>query len=588
MERRSGIDRHGFAVPLLLGVAIVLPSCGACDNARHGKDPEISPPVVSAQRPTLDLFALGRTLGTVAPCGCTTEPLGGLPYLLGTLAAASAGPRVVVEPGSLLFPDPAGPEAPTNPAAWVQATRRAQILQEAFAKLAPGFVAGVGPTDVLTPGDQAKATPLSLPRVLANGRLPSTTAATDTPGVAPHRLITHSSAGLTMRIGVSAVVDPDLAGATDLAPLESPTVAAKRQVAAMRSEGADVTVMLAHGNRDFAESLVRAVPELDLVVVAVVDGIDRQRLGSATTQVGDTFVLEPGQQLQTVTHMHVSVAPGLKELPPVENWTVVPSRSAQEAELARVTARVERFAKDPNADPQFLQRLRGEKERLTRVLANPEPSQAQVTVTFDQLKITCHNPVDPHGRALLSEYDTWVAQTNKKAFADVKPPPPPAGEPSYVGIEQCEMCHDEAAEFWQTTRHAQAYETLVRDNKQFDLSCVGCHLTGFDEPGGSHVVQNEGLQAVQCEVCHGPGSLHVDEPERGGQPYAIQRLVPETVCSQCHTPDHSDTFELEPYLRDILGAGHGDAARKALGNGPTGRELRAAGFAAAGGACKKM
>jgi cytochrome c2 len=59
------------------------------------------------------------------------------------------------------------------------------------------------------------------------------------------------------------------------------------------------------------------------------------------------------------------------------------------------------------------------------------------------------------------------------------------------------------------------------------------------------------------------------------------------VCLSCHTPEHSDTFQFEPYLRDVVGKGHGEARRTALGDGPTGRELRAAGLAKAGGACKK-
>jgi len=129
----------------------------------------------------------------------------------------------------------------------------------------------------------------------------------------------------------------------------------------------------------------------------------------------------------------------------------------------------------------------------------------------------------------------------------------------------------------------------VAANKQFDLSCVGCHVTGFREPGGSEVVENAGLVDVQCEVCHGPGSLHADKPEVDGKPHAIRREAPEAlVCGTCHTPEHSDTFQYDAYLRDILGKGHGPEARAALGAGPTGAELRAAGLAKAGGACKGM
>ncbi len=113
-------------------------------------------------------------------------------------------------------------------------------------------------------------------------------------------------------------------------------------------------------------------------------------------------------------------------------------------------------------------------------------------------------------------------------------------------------------------------------------------MTGFRKPGGSEVVEHAGLENIQCETCHGPGSLHAEHPEKAGKPFAIRRDVPAEVCLQCHTPEHSDTFDYEAYLRDILGPEHGDGRRSLLGPGPTGRELRAAALEKAGGACKKM
>ena len=56
---------------------------------------------------------------------------------------------------------------------------------------------------------------------------------------------------------------------------------------------------------------------------------------------------------------------------------------------------------------------------------------------------------------------------------------------------------------------------------------------------------------------------------------------PELCAGQCHTKEHSDTFQYEAYLRDIIGAGHGPAARGKLGDGPTGHSLRTAALARA-------
>ncbi len=124
--------------------------------------------------------------------------------------------------------------------------------------------------------------------------------------------------------------------------------------------------------------------------------------------------------------------------------------------------------------------------------------------------------------------------------------------------------------------------------KELSYDCVRCHAAGFDEPGGSNLwslaqAKSEtpksgpalgpapDLRGVQCEVCHGPGSLHVKAPSKN--PVPIKSPTQER-CLSCHTKEHSDTFDFVPYLRDIVGPGHGADKRAALGNGPTGHELR--------------
>jgi hypothetical protein len=154
-------------------------------------------------------------------------------------------------------------------------------------------------------------------------------------------------------------------------------------------------------------------------------------------------------------------------------------------------------------------------------------------------------------------------------------PPPPAepGRASYVGGEKCISCHKPAARFWKHTVHAHAWKTLVEVGKEAHEECVSCHVTGYGEVGGSSLGYTRGLQDIQCEVCHGPGSVHVEK--RGREtPFAGQLKTPSSVCVRCHNEKHSDTFQYEAYLRDVLGPGHGEDARDALGAGPTGRQLR--------------
>ncbi len=587
----ASITTLGRSLPLLLALAC----SSACHNngpgkataAEGGADARAdggAAVVPVPARVELDLFVFGRVRGTIAPCGCTTEPLGGLQYAFGYIEAhAEPGAMLVLEPGSFLYPEPGSPEWPLDEQGWAQAQERAKALQGRFASLGDMLVSGVGPIDVRSPTGAAALGSYPLPRVVANltsplegaGKLP------------PHRMQTLARDGVSLQVGVTAVIDPARPDVDGLGSLGDPIAALKQQVKAMRAAGAGFTVALAHGDRAFAETIAREVDDLDLVVVGVVEGTERQRLGEPAGQLSGTFIVEAGEQLQSLTHLTLSVAPGQPAVPRVDAWVVQPPRAIQEAELARVQARLDKFTADPSADASFIARLRSERDALKHGLE--APPQGDAVAVFEQVKVTCKLPIDRDAGTKLSTYNAWVAQQNEAFFAGKRPPAPPSGTPAYAGLSECETCHEEAVEFWRTTVHAGAYQTLVDTNQQFDLACVGCHVTGYREPGGSEVVENEGLRDVQCEVCHGPGTFHVAEPEsRKGGASHIRLEAPEEVCGKCHTPEHSDTFDYVAYMRDVLGEGHAPAARKALGEGATGAELRAAGLAKAGGKCPKM
>ncbi|MCH9680299.1 MAG: hypothetical protein K0V04_02605 [Deltaproteobacteria bacterium] len=541
-------------------------------------------PVVPADRVEMDLFVFGRVRGTIAPCGCTTEPLGGLQYAFGYIEANSdPAARLVVEPGSFLYPQPDTPEWPADEQGWAQAQERAKALASRFTALGDSLVSGVGPLDVRSPTGAGALDDLGLPRVVSNLADPKLGKS----GAPSHRLVVMNKQGTTLTAGVTAVIDPALPDAALLGTVQDPIAALTAEVKAMRAAGAGFTLAVAHGPRAFAEQIARDVDGLDVVVVGVVEGTERQRKGELAGQLSGTFIIEPGEQLQSITHLTLSVAPGQSVVPQSTAWVVQPPRAMREQELARVKERLAKFKADPTADAAFIERLEAEAATIEGSL--DAPPEGPVVAVFDQVKVTCRLPPDTTAKTALTSYTAWVAQQNEAFYRGKKALPAPEGTSGYAGIGECETCHEEAVEFWRTTVHAGAYQTLVDTNQQYDLACVGCHVTGFREPGGSEVVETAGLQDVQCEVCHGPGTFHVDEPEaaKGGALH-IQLDSPEEVCGTCHTPEHSDTFNYVAYMRDILGPGHGDEARKALGEGPTGAQLRAAGLAKAGGACKKM
>ena len=134
----------------------------------------------------------------------------------------------------------------------------------------------------------------------------------------------------------------------------------------------------------------------------------------------------------------------------------------------------------------------------------------------------------------------------------------PEGHASYVGGAVCATCHPGAHAFWEQTAHATAIQTLIDRTKEFDRNCIGCHVTGYRETGGSVLGDLRGLENVQCEQCHGQGSLHATNPTQYvNVPHGVRTDVPEGVCVACHNEEHSVHFDYGTYLSRIVGEGHG-------------------------------
>jgi hypothetical protein len=120
------------------------------------------------------------------------------------------------------------------------------------------------------------------------------------------------------------------------------------------------------------------------------------------------------------------------------------------------------------------------------------------------------------------------------------------GKADYVGAEACQTCHAKEHEIWTGSQHSHAFEKLEEVGKTFDPNCVGCHVVGYDKPGGyidsaltSHLV------GVQCENCHGAARAHVESG--GASPVANTGWEPARMCGQCHVGSHSPSFALDKY-----------------------------------------
>ena len=115
----------------------------------------------------------------------------------------------------------------------------------------------------------------------------------------------------------------------------------------------------------------------------------------------------------------------------------------------------------------------------------------------------------------------------------------------YVGVQVCARCHRGRYAAWKRSPHAGAYETLIRKGRQFDLECLACHTVAYECSEGKLDRKSiEQFAGVQCESCHGPGSLHART--EGQSP-----LDKGIVCDRCHTGDRAPDFPIQSKIPEI-------------------------------------
>jgi Cytochrome c554 and c-prime len=186
----------------------------------------------------------------------------------------------------------------------------------------------------------------------------------------------------------------------------------------------------------------------------------------------------------------------------------------------------------------------------------------------------------------------------------------PAGKGSkFVGNLACVQCHQQETFVWQKSKHSHAYDALEKiasrpSKRNFDGECIVCHTVGYQfQTGYVNSKVTPHLMNVQCESCHGPASLHVEEEENNlkskgpathktgallspwringeGQMPSLDRLaamfaekapskrealasVAENEfmgrvfqgCFKCHDTDNDPKFDLASYWKDIAHSG---------------------------------
>lgn len=520
--------------------------------------------------------------GEYENCGCPSHPLGGLARRATVIdqARAEADGVLVVDAGDMLLPAPAPRRADERKdrraprdASPIEVERRARLLLAAFARM--GIAAFLPAERDLAVG------PDKLKKWLKSEGVPAVASnlvdRAGHPVFEKDRLVTVAG----IRVGIFGVVAPqpedaDLwkSWAVLATPAES---AAREEVASLRARGAEIVIALLHvGPLDAANQLLQKVPGVDFAVQGHV-GAQLQ----PPSVVGTARMVDTMSTGKFAGRLDIHVVNGQ-----ASNWKDRGERAqllAIAADHRQQLADLDRRAR-ADTGGQLADFYRQRREAIGRALetelgeARKLPARVEGSWYEGRVVPLDETVADQSGVALLvAAYNAESARrTAAKLPVGIAGGPPssapvPGTRPSdagqekptrYAGSAACARCHPQQAAQFETTRHARALTSLANIKggaRDRDPTCVGCHTTGFMQPGGtwSVAVAAARLPHVGCESCHGPSLGHISLDDKKG---TTRRRVPETVCRGCHTPDRtSRAFDFQALSKMILGPGHGGA-----------------------------
>lgn len=491
-------------------------TAAASTSARASEAGESAGPL-SGPLPGAVIFVAADMRGYLAPCGCSENMRGGLMRAAHLVAQArrQGGPVFYLDAGDALFGKTrlSAEEVP-------QEERKAHAIAAAFKQM--GLVARAS-------GEKDDARGAAFRKKLG------------LPEVAPGSVQRFEADGQTIAV---------IAGG-DAASLATGSRKA-------RAKGSPFVIALFHGTFEQAQKAAND-PSVDADLIVASHAPDEFSGESSRLMRARIPVAQVQSKGRSLMRVDVWFGPG-------EGRFELMSTEADTArELASLDERIALLNKQINVPnlpaqaktlrQQKLEELMDRREALAaQKTPAPEGGRDAFAVRFVPLEATV--PSDPAVESILAAYDRDVGKLNlawaKQHGRDC--PKPAAGKAGFVGSASCRDCHEEAFPVWEKSKHAHAYETLVEKGKQFHLNCVGCHVTGFQQPGGvCRVDRVEGREGVGCESCHGPGSLHVADPTDTN----ITLGNTEAGCVTCHDQENSPHFDFRTWLPEVLGPGHG-------------------------------
>jgi hypothetical protein len=535
-----------LALPVLaLGIA----ACASCEACRSSSPSGAGVAgAVDVGPPSLRLYLVTDLAGALEPCGCTKDQLGGIDHLGAWIrqSGQAAPASLFAAAGPLFFMDPglAGERADQDR---IKAETIARVLRGLdFVAFAPGANDWAdGRAGLVSLASAAGAAAIVTGEPRASASPPFASVAVRTVG--------------SLKVGFVGYGAPEVPQAGD----QGAEQAVKQGVEEAKRQGANVLVALAAVGRGEAKRIADAVPELTAVVVGSPRSSgDANTVSPQGERVGDVLIAQAANHLQSVAildlYLRETAVPGrLLKFADATGLELSRAREDVSRRIDDLHEKIATWERDRSVSRNDLDARRrdlGALEAQREALDKKAPPGHGSFFRYSLKEVRESMGKDPTIEGEMASYYRSVNEHNRAAFADRVPTPAGAEQAAYVGNEVCSSCHPGPQRVWEGTRHAHAYASLSTQFKEFNLECVGCHVTGYERPGGSTVTHVERLQDVQCEVCHGPGSRHAANP---ADKTRIVASPEATACLQCHHSPHVEHFDAAAKMSEILGPGHG-------------------------------
>jgi hypothetical protein len=269
----------------------------------------------------------------------------------------------------------------------------------------------------------------------------------------------------TVKVGFFGLMSDKFAygPSQDSLRVDEPTATARRVVAEMRKKGATVTVLLSQLGKVDSEDLVATVPGIDVLIVG-----HSSSLLMKGRMIKNTVACYGGEKGQHIGRTIVTL----------------------DAKRAQATAESDAFMLSPEV---------GERAEIAKLVKAFEDG-------FNDKQ-----------RKIQKERAAEAAKARSNDSPD-----------RFLGADLCIRCHQSEGEQWKSTSHAVAWKTLTDGGNDTKAECVSCHVVGYRKPGGfQSVADAPKLANVQCENCHGMGTMH----ESFANP---KKTVTEQACVECH------------------------------------------------------